>query len=125
MNTGCETHKIMDYMDSAQKMRWKSLIQQLYATYPTLGNVAFHFFCRDGHFPYYLTMNRGDPRTLDLYYGHSESYRYFRPPRGAWPFTINREELGEFLPDAYLQGYRARALDMECHVMDLTTPRLW
>ena len=125
MNTGCTTHKIIDHMDWAQTTRWEKLFRQLYAAYPALTRLAFHFFCRDGRFPYYLTMDRGSDAKLLLCQGHSESLKYFRPrqrswfERGSWVRQTEEEDSRpEFMPDCYRRCFVEDTLDMRVIHLD-------
>ena len=127
MNTHCDTHKIMDHMNREQIVRWERLFRQLYAAYPGMKRLAFHFFCRDGQFPYYLTMDRDDDAKLLLCHGHSESYMYFRPRRSRFsfgPWASRDEESPEFMVDWYRRGYQGGALDMRVMRLD-STRMLW
>jgi hypothetical protein len=117
MNTGCNTHKIIDHMDREQIVRWEKLFRQLYAAYPSLTKLVFHFFCSDGGFPYYLTMDRGDDAKLYLCHGHSESHKYFRRPTGFWPWQASGEP-AEFMPEWYRRAFLGDGLDMRCIQLD-------
>jgi hypothetical protein len=122
MNTDCDTHKIIDHMDREQTLRWETLFRRLYTAYPSLARLSFHFFCSDGRFPYYLTMDRGDGAKLKLCYGHSESYMYFRPqrPRGffGWLTYSEDEDAAEFMPEWYRRAYLEGTLDMRVIRLD-------
>jgi hypothetical protein len=128
MNTHCDTHKIIDHMDREQILRWEGLFRGLYSLYPALTNLAFHFFCRDGQFPYFLTMDRGDEAKLTMCVGHSESYVYFQPrrPRGCfgWLTRDEDEEAAEFMPEWYRRAYLEGRLDMR-HVRLDASRILW
>ena len=124
MNTGCDTHKIIDHMGYDQVVRWEKLFRQLYAAYPTMTRLAFHFFCIDGRFPYYLTMDREADSKLLLFYGHSESLMYFRPRRRSWfnhgfcGAAATDEEGPEFMPEWYRRGFSEGTLDMRVIRLD-------
>ena len=59
MNTGCDTHKIMDYMTSSAIWRWQSFFYLLATQNPTLESVQFHFFCLDSREPFMFEWKRG------------------------------------------------------------------
>ena len=117
MDTHCDTHKIIDHMDREQIVRWEVLFRQLYTTYPTLERLAFHFFCSDGKFPYFLTMDREADAPLLLCQGHSESLKYFRPRQSSWfscgPFGTTAEPESEFMVDWYRRGFQERTIDLQ------------
>ncbi len=129
MTTECDSHKIIDHMDRTQVVRWEALFRQLYTAYPALNKVAFHFFCSDGAFPYYLTMDRGDDEKLYLCQGHSESYVYFKPQkqRGFFGWFTRSEEEGaaEFMSEWYRRAYLAGGLDMRCISLDSSRMMWW
>jgi hypothetical protein len=81
MNTGCDTHKIMDHMDSSQIYRWLDLFKHILEVNPTLQEAQFHFYCVDTNEPYYFSLvrDREDvPTTLFMFVGQSESIYYFK-----------------------------------------------
>jgi hypothetical protein len=81
MNTGCDTHKIMDHMNNDQIRRWLSLFSYLAKKYPSLNEVAFHFYCSDEHKAYSFRWDRtkhGDePNVLYMHVGSYDSVYYF------------------------------------------------
>ena len=122
MNTHCDTHKIIDHMSYDKVVRWEKLFRQLYAAYPTLTQLAFHFFCVDGRFPYYLKMDCAADAKLLLCCGHSESLTYFRPRRRSWFdhrfWTAAADEEHEFMPEWYRRGFDEGALDVRVICLD-------
>jgi hypothetical protein len=124
MNTGCDTHKIIDHMDREQTLRWETLFRQLYSAYPALRDLAFHFYCSDGSFPYFLTMGNESGAKLELHYGHSESYKYFRP-RWHFPWTaVELREPPQFMPEWYRAAYLAGAGTLDMRVIRLDSSRM-
>jgi hypothetical protein len=81
MNTGCDTHKIMDHMNNNQIYRWLSLFSYLAKKYPVLNEVAFHFYCSDDHKAYYFMWKRQkdgeSPIVLKMHVGSYDSVYYF------------------------------------------------
>lgn len=122
MNTHCDTHKIIDHMDYSQTKRWENLFRQLYAAYPGLKRLNFHFFCVDGRFPYFLTMDSDADAKLQLCYGHSESLKYFRPRRRSWfnhgIWATEGDDGPEFMPEWYRRAFNEHTLDMRVISLD-------
>ena len=120
MTTGFDCHKIYGYFDRGNTEMWMALFRDLYAAYPGLTRVAFHFFCSDEQIPFYITMDRGDS-VLQLFRGQSESYKYFRNRWSAWRCKGTGPE---FDVEMYRAAVGRGELDMRCVILD-SRKMLW
>jgi hypothetical protein len=88
MDTGCDTHKILDYMTAEASRRWSDLFDMVYTKYPDMPTIVFHFLCTDTNEPFYFVKSRTD-KNLWMWIGQSESLLYQKhTPRGDRPFTF-------------------------------------
>jgi hypothetical protein len=100
MDTGCDSHRIMDYMNNEQIHRWTSLFAYLSKKYPTLTKCALHFYCSDERKPYYFAWDRtkhgAEPRHFSMHVGYPDSIHYFtieNDPENSRKQLLFREEL--------------------------------
>jgi hypothetical protein len=106
MNTGCESHRILDYMGTEAIADWKGLCAGLMERYPVLEWVEFHFYSRDAEFPYCLRYARSDGHLM-MCQGAARDplfMRKQRPPTFAWMWgaAIGNDDW-EFLSTEYVR----------------------
>ena len=51
MDTGCDTHKLLDYVDNEKITMWLDMFTHMLGENPTLEHAQFHFFCTDSQEP--------------------------------------------------------------------------
>jgi len=105
MNTGFDTHKIMNHMSPEQIQRWLDLFRDIYTQNPTLEWVQFHFYCSDTKVPYYLTCRQSLPSVLEMAICESNSRYYLRRKRSIWEWFTHTAESQELFFDE--KAYKA------------------
>jgi len=93
MNTGCDTHKILDHLDLGQRLRWYHLMTTLMEKYPVLEWIQFHFYSSDAQFAYCLELRKGGEKpTLRLRQALKEHNPQFYRAQRTWSQWLRREE---------------------------------
>jgi hypothetical protein len=98
MNTGCESHRLLDHMTNRVIRSWLMLFCHILTENPTLDNAQFHFFCTDSQEPYYFDLRRESIENIDkmedksleflpMYIGRSKSSKYFKPNPNYIPYS--------------------------------------
>jgi hypothetical protein len=94
MNTGCESHRLLDHMTNRVIRSWLMLFRHILTENPTLDNAQFHFFCTDSQEPYYFDLRREQFEAVDdsnqyvpMYIGQTKSLRYFKPNPNYIPYS--------------------------------------
>jgi hypothetical protein len=109
MDTGCNSHKILDHLGSEQIADWKGLCAGLMARYPVLEWVEFHFYSSDAGFPYCLRYARSDGHLLLCRPAEERDLRFTKREGLTWrDWMMGRteEDVGvkwSFLEEAYAQ----------------------
>ena len=92
MNTGCDSHKILDHLDHGQRLRWYHLMNTLMKKYPALEWIQFHFYSSDAEFSYCLELRRAEKPTLLLRQALKEHNPQFYRTHRTWSQWLRREE---------------------------------
>lgn len=92
MNTGYDSHKILDHLDNGQRLRWYQLMTALIEKYPVLEWIQFHFYSSDAEFAYCLELRRAEKPTLRLRQALKEHNPQFYHTQRSWSQWLRREE---------------------------------
>jgi hypothetical protein len=105
MQTGCDSHQILDHMDYQKERAWRMMCGALFTEYPALEWVEFHFYSRDAQMAYCLRFVRGEERLMLCKAGSQDPL--FMQRRGrTWTEwwngrTVKEVETWHFLEAAY------------------------
>jgi hypothetical protein len=115
MNTGCDTHKFLDHMDSKTIKDWLELFQHILDINPALETAQFHFFCSDSREPYFFRLNRNDTDNkihLPMAVGSIDNLYYFKK-KSKWIINNDDEYPTEFNLKMYKKNWNKSVFNVK------------